>query len=363
MTASPSPPDPALVRPDEAGPLLIASAAMGLTPRAVAGPALSAKNASLALGPDAMWLLLTTLSRGAVRALVRGGGTLPRRTLEPGGGASARGRLWERHAPPSLRFSAATWTLLAMLYQHPVHDLGRAEPAPGLLTPADELFFLGAAETCAACGFQRAVGAPVFTGSTLVRAAFPREQRWSLESAGAAPLFAGAGAVVLDGCRARLAGRVAAADKERRGAARPAESEAIALSIASGPAALASLAVATGRPDLGAFVLDAVATILDERASSGPELWSSAVRPDGPLAERQRLVQGVLPLLDTALAFQRVAARARAVGFVDDGFEAAQATRELLEPWLESGFERAAAAHREVSSFGHGSGIVAGERT
>lgn len=351
---------PVVVRSSEAGALSIASAAMGLSPASAAGPALTGSAGTLALGSDALSVLASILASGAISSLVRGGGDTVRRSLTGAGGATKKGRLWERHRPPELQFSAATWALLRALCERPIHELSRAEPAASGLTPADELFYLGAADTCAALGLQRAVAAPVFTPSRLVRAAYPREQRAPLAAAEAASLLEGAGAIVLEGSRRRLAARVFAADVERRAEARADEAEAIACSFACGPRALAEAAVAAGRPDLGDFLLEGVERLLSARASAGPEHWSAGVPRGAALSARQRWVEGALAWLDGALLFQRVADRARSVGFVDDGYEAAQATLQLLEPWTQGGFERAAAARREVSSFALGSGIVAG---
>ncbi|NUP06345.1 MAG: hypothetical protein HOW73_09840 [Polyangiaceae bacterium] len=348
------------VLPAEADFLSLARAVMGFAPAGAVGPLLAERRQPVELGDRATAVLRDILARGLVRALIRGGGHAIRRAGTTDA-RTRRGRIWERHAPPRTTIGRASLTLLRRLYvASALDDPSRIEAIDVELTDADEVIFLLAAACCAAAGMRRAVRAPAFERSLLVRIAFPEAQRLPLAAGSVAAWLSGPRAIVLEGLRDRLAQHVTRAERMRRGATTPEEAIAIEASITAGTLAFGRAIVEAGRPDLALFLLDGARPLIVDRASASPDVWSVSCARGRPLSERSRLLQGAFPLLETVLSFRSVLARARAVGFVDDGHDEAQAIIEALEWWGETGFDRAGAVVRALSSIPSESGIVGG---
>jgi hypothetical protein len=355
----PEPAVPLSVQPSEEVFLRLARSLVGLSPPSTGVDVLVERHRPVELGSNAMTALKEILSKGLLLALVRRGGHASRRSTRSDGSASKRGRLWERHPPPDLRFSAATMDLLRALHEQPLGevDIGSEEDAPPL-TAADEAFYLLAATACAAVapgGVRRLV---VAGRSGLVRAAFPLAFATSTRAADFTRLCDGAYAIVVEAMRSLLASHVFGIDAERRTFRDPALASRVATAIERGPRAFVERCIAAKRPDLGLFVLDGVRRLLEARAAGGSEYFVVRAAPGATLEQRQQLARGIVPLFETALRYRAVASAAQASGFVDEDYDASQALLEQLEPWIGGDFDRAASVVRELSSFGGESGIL-----
>jgi hypothetical protein len=216
------------------------------------------------------------------------------------------------------------------------------------------VLYLLAASTCRSLESSTRF-APVFQRSALVAIAHP------LLATGVAPSFAALasdeGQVVMEALRGMLASHLVNVDRERRQGGTGFAALDPSQGLGAGVGRYVRDVIARDRPDLGYFVLDASNVLMDARAARGPSFFAVDT-PKLSLSERTRLVRGLMPLFETALEYRGVAARARATGFVDDGYDGAQAILHELEPWTTDGFDRLDTVLRELSSFEHGSGIL-----
>lgn len=347
------------VHPSEETFLRLARSLVGLSSPATGVDVLVERHRTVALGESAMVALKEILAKGLLLAMVRRGGHAPRRSVRPDGSASKRGRLWDRHPPPDLAFSAATMELLRALHENPLGevDIGSEEKAAPL-TAADEAFYLLAATTCAAVAPGGLKKLAIAGRSALVQIAFPLSFSTPPRAADVQRLCEGSHAIVVESMRSLLASHVFGIDAERRLLKAPGAASGVAAAIGRGPGAFVERAIAAKRPDLALFVLDAVHRLLQARAAGGPQTFAIRAAPGATLEQRQELARGIVPLFEAALRYRGVAAAAQAAGFVDEDYDASQAILEQLEPWVAGGFDRAAAVVRELSSFGAESGIV-----
>src|SRR5687767_11090642 len=127
----PEPAAPLRVHPSEEAFLRLARSLVGLSSPAAGVDILVERHRPAQLGASAMVALKEILAKGVLLAMVRRGGHAPKRSVRADGSASKRGRLWERHSPPELRFSAATMDLLRALHEHPLGevDIGAEDDA------------------------------------------------------------------------------------------------------------------------------------------------------------------------------------------------------------------------------------------
>lgn len=335
---------------DEALFLRLTRALLGFSPIAAARDVLEDPHRRVELSPNGLHVLKDLLAKGVVRALVRGGGYRTRR------GPGPRGRLWERHEPFALRFSSATMDLLRGAFEYAITDAQRWTRArPEELTMADEVVFFCVARALRQC--RRTTRMRGFEASSLVRIGFALD----FDDLPAPPRFErfleGSGALVVEALSRDLAVAVVDTERERRTLTTLDRARLAADAIARGPSAFVSSCIKANRLDLGLFMLEAVRQILSEMGSgAGPTRFS--VRAVA-LSDRQRIMRGGLSLFESALLYRTIANRARAVGFVDDGYEEAQSLLSRLEPWTEGGFERVDLAVRELSSYVEASGTAA----
>ncbi|NUO50726.1 MAG: hypothetical protein HOV80_17890 [Polyangiaceae bacterium] len=106
-----------------------------------------------------------------------------------------------------------------------------------------------------------------------------------------------------------------------------------ARAIRRGPIAFVRSAVESGRPDLGFFILEGLRTLLDGPGGADPTSWMSRGAAHLALSTRQELTRSATVWFEAVELYADVAKRARAVGFVDDGFDRAQFLLTALEPY------------------------------
>lgn len=332
---------------DEALFLRLTKAMLGFAPMAAARDVLDDPHRRLELSPNGLEVLKDLLAKGVVRALVRGGGYRAQRS----GANTGRGRLWERTTPIELKFSPATMELLRGAFEHAASDNQRWTRARAQdLTLADEVVFFCVARSLRQC--RRTTRHHGFEASSLTRIAFPLDFDDLTTQPDYLRLLSGAGAQVVLALARDLALAIVETERERR--TLPTLERAVRAhdALARGPAAFVVQCIAAQRLELGLFLLEAVRLLLAELGSgAGPTRFSVRAVP---LSDRQRIVRGAMPLFEAALLYRSIASRARAVGFLDDGYEQAQAMLSNLEPWLEGGFDRVELAVRELTSYVEG---------
>ncbi len=290
------------------------------------------------------------LRMGLVRWLAKSGANVA--TRFDGAGHASNGRAWERMEPPSLRismvsFRALTWLVEANLAHEPAP---LSSDAPKTL--GDELVLARVALLLGEAGLGQVVATQaVLTSAPLVW--------WSaLDLADAAPApgeaevrrwSSGVAADIL-GCLAEDLGALWAGQEarasfdpatlKRRGAARA----AVLLPLVEG-------AIAAKRPDACAFLLAALRrSIPDESApfDVAATPWTRPLDPTAPLSTRTEARRAGLASLRAILALASAYEASKRVGFVDEGWEEAQALGRFFHRYDEGRFARAAQVRAHV---------------
>ncbi len=272
-----------------------------------------------------------TIQKGIARALIRRSGGRRIRSLGADGSVRAKARIWEQSDPPQLVIGAASAHLLDHLL---TADLDISEiPAapPPRLSVGDEVFYYLAAERCLEAGFLSAMTSAPFGASALASLAFPVQI--GPRAHGFDALLLGSGAQVVLALSPDLATKTRLAERARCACDGPASVLQATDALRQLPAAYALRAIERGRPDLGLFVLEGIATLLDAPHAADPTTWMPRAARTLTLAARQELAQGALVWLEVIDAYRRLLADARAVRFIDEDFERAQFLLDVLEPW------------------------------
>jgi hypothetical protein len=298
------------------------------------------------IGPTALSLLRETLGKGAIAMLARTGGW--RTDISLATDPPCRGRLWQRHPPPLLRFGTATWQVLRWLCGEPMHQPPPLPPCRR--SAADELIWYRAAVLLFACGYQDAVAA--LAGSHLCRLAFPDLMCSPCEGSSELPDFSAqcsdAGAVVMEGLQGELAERWLDMERHKSRISAAAELERIGLGQEQVLTGFLDAIDRAGRRDLGSFVVDAAHTLL--RARPGARLWIRSLAPGSSLEGRQAAARAAGSFLRAVCRIHGWWQELGTVAFFDEGYEAAQA---LLARWQllgRDGFDHAARLVQELDS-------------
>ncbi|AEI66347.1 hypothetical protein [Corallococcus macrosporus] len=291
------------------------------------------------LSPGAMHVLRDTLAKGGVLALVRCGGWRQQHTVRDGQPRS--GRLWERHAPPALRFSPLSFRVLRWMLAQPLTKHG-AMPLQedGAPTLADELVLFLCCRLVAGSPCAPALGAqPLFRRSALCWLGFPEQfgtHRPELDAAAFAPLLAD-GAWLLEALRLELAQRWRALEESKRTITSPAEALALGTAQEAVLTAFLDAVDGAGRRDLAGFLLEAARPLLEQPASR----WVEGLSTAATLSSRAEAARAAAAVLRILGRLARWDAEHRAVRFFDDDYDTAQ---RLLSEWSafgEAGFRRA----------------------
>ncbi|MCP3102324.1 hypothetical protein LZ198_25975 [Myxococcus sp. K15C18031901] len=338
------------VSPSEYALLTLARAVMGPGHYAPVEDLLRDRHAHPArLSPGAARALRDTLSKGTLLSLARTGGWRRRFHLSTPEGRT--GRLWERHAPPPLRFSALCFHTLRWLLEQPLAVHGHlpldvdAEP-----TTADELFLYRVCRLVMGTACAQGVGAqPQFQRSALCRLGFPdlfTEAPVRPTPASFAPLLA-QGGWLLEALQDDLALRWRAVEEAKPAVGDPEKLVALGHAQEHVLGAFLGAAEAARRRDLAGFLLDALRPLLARPASRWVAGLALSRASLSSRAEASRAAGAGLRALGRLAAWD---AEHRAVRFFDDDYDVAQ---RLLSEWSsmgEAGFRLAAERERELAT-------------
>lgn len=276
------------------------------------------------LGRPALGLIGDALAKGTVLRLARLGGWRRERFVR--GDRVADGRLWERTPPEALAltFSARTIDLLLALMCDPPDK--STPPTPGEPTVGDLVFAFFAYEALRDTTFARpALQRPEFRSHGLIWLAFPDDFAEAPidDAPDMAPWVASPGAEVVEALAPLLASRWAEVERMKAKIRDRSALAKLARAQDSARDAFLGAVDAAGRRDLARPLLDAAAVVL--RPGWGLKDWFDEGLTDGlGVAERLAVRRSALSLLG---AFDRLRTwdrEARAVGYFDDGYAAAQ---------------------------------------
>lgn len=300
------------------------------------------------ISPGALDVAQDILAKGAVLALARRGGWRRARSLR--GGSVVSGRLWDRYPAPAMVFSPFSFQLCRWLVES---DLGGARWTPLAGTPrsaGDELCAYLALDLADAAGCQHAlVTQPGIRASGLCWLGF--FDRLAGHGGGALPdldPLAGEHAFLIDALAPELSRRwvqVEHAKSRIVGSARMRELGAAQARVLD---AWASAAERAGRRDLCRFAVDAAAELA--RSARPAFAWIEALEPGQTLAERSAARHAAAAFLRALDRMSRWARDARAVRFIDDGYDAAQLWLSIWECLGDDGHARLTAIADELSA-------------
>ncbi|NOK03472.1 MULTISPECIES: hypothetical protein [Myxococcus] len=337
------------VAPSELELLTLARAIVGLGQYAPVEDLLRNRHAVPAkFSPGAMQVLRDTLAKGSVMALARCGGWRQQLTVRDG--QARAGRLWERHAPPPLRFSPLTFHVLKWLLEQPLTKHG-AMPleVDGTPTLADELFLYLCCRLVADTPCAPALGAQhLFRRSALCWLGFPEQfgtHRPEFDATAFAPLLAD-GAWLLEALRLELVRRWRGLEESKRHIASPEEALALGTAQEAVLAAFLDAVDGAGRRDLAGFLLEAARPLLEQPATR----WVEGLSSSATLSSRAAAARAAAAFLRALGRLSRWDAEHRAVRFFDDDYDAAQ---HLLSEWNafgEAGFRRAEDHARQLAT-------------
>jgi hypothetical protein len=282
------------------------------------------------LSRGAVRLVKDALARGCTFLLARRGGWRSERHLR--GDRVVAGRLWERTPAEQLGLAFSRNTLAFLIWITAARP-GDKDPiwAPdhATLTIGDLLllFFAqeGLHETPDGLGASSLRRRQPFDRHALCWLAYPQD--WGETPEGVVPDFVpwttGVGSAVLEALQPTLTDRVVATESAKEQVRSPQVMRAIGLAQERVLTAFLTALEQTGRFDLARFLLRA-ATILLGRDAEGAQ-WIGGLQTAGlRLAERAATYQAALAFLRQLERLQTWARRSRAVGYFDDGYQAAK---------------------------------------
>lgn len=268
------------------------------------------------------------------------------------GGHVRRGRIWERHAPVGLGFSAATLRLLRWLLATPLAaPISTLAPlAAGPLTVGDQVMIYLALDAAAGTPAQAAIAAqPLVRAAALAWLGFA--DRLGGEPPGElASLCHGAGAIVVEALTGELARRWRTVELGKRAIEAP--DVLVALGAAQ-DATLGGFLAACDRDrrrDLAGFVIDAAAPLL----SRGIAPFPARLDPEATLARRAAARVAAGALLRAVMTWARWDEAHRGVRFIDDDYATAQLLLARFEAIQATGAARAAAWLAELAALAPG---------
>lgn len=323
------------VAASEAQLLTIARALTGaVAPESVSAALRSETTLPDGIGPTCRRLLEATLARGAISELARRGGWRPARHLAAGGEPGPAGRLWDRHAPPELRFGATTFHLLRWLCRTPLATAStRSIEGDGTLALGDQLLAYLACDLLVRVGCGGALGRErLFARSPLCWLGFPDRLAPQLERAPTLPAFAplvtGGGAVLLEALQADLARRWLEVERGKRGVRRIEAMRALGRAQEAVLAAFTDAAAAAGRRDLAGFLVSAARALLSRPPSARSLV--EGLETKATIRERSEAHRAAGAFLRGLSRLSGWLAEARATRFFDEGYASAQL---LLAEW------------------------------
>ena len=310
------------------------------------------------VGPTALALMCDTMAKGIVLALVGRGGWQRVDSLQHGDVVS--GRLWERHAPPTLHVSPFAMDLCRWLTAEPLRSEHCAPLNARPVTTADEFVLYLALDLTQRAGCagvlreQAAVRASalcwlgfadLLAQGTSLSASFPPAD---ISVYGFVPWTSGAGAVLLEALQLDLARRWVSAERDKRRLGDP--GQLVALGRIQDAVLRAYLGAIQGadRQDLSRFIVSAAATLLAERADA--DAWQPVLDSGGSLSLRSDARRASVTLLRNLGIVRHWVEQAANVRFFDDEYDAAQLLLRIFEELGEAGHRRALSVVHAVES-------------
>lgn len=279
------------------------------------------------LGRDAVELVQETLARGCAHRLARLGGW--RDVSHPRGEAVASGRLWERTSPADLGLSFSRHTLGFLIWltaEHPGDRLAPWNAPSDELADGDRILLFFAYDAFRATSVAKdllAIGHLATMG--LCHLAFPDDFA-EHEVAGEPemrPWVSGVGACVLEALQPRLATRWEEVERHKGRIGHVAKMRRLGDAQARALDAFLVAADADGRRDLARFLLVAASALLRDEPKA--RAWVGGLDLKGRrLADRTDTYRAARAMLDRLTHLRSWDAEARATGYFDEGYAAAQ---------------------------------------
>ena len=322
----------ATVSQSEAQLLLLARSAVGLVPTVDVMRLLAGSSTPPAtLGPTARRLLADTLGRGTVLALARHGGWCQ----------CEGGRLWERHAPPPLDFTGSVVRLFQWLIRTP---LGDADAAPfatkAPLTLAESIVVTLLLDQLRGTGWDMVLARqPPLRASPLVVLAHVVELSRAAPLERIPTLKALELDVAVDGLRGLLARSWVAGERAKRDVADPVVLRRIGHAQGEVLGGFLSSIDEAGRRGLAGFLVDAGVEWFRTPRSADDLVRSLSA--DTPLRDRSEARKAAAAFLRSLGTVREWDQQHRAIRFIDDGYETAQALVRDWERLGEPGFQQA----------------------
>ena len=304
------------------------------------------------LSRDAIALIQEALAKGTAHLLARWGGWHRARHLR--GERIAAGRLWERTPPEELGLSFSRHSLRFLIWltaENPGTRPARWSPPPAELTVGDLVLLYFAYDALRGTSVAKDLLAlPPFARHGLCGLAFPDDYAdFGVEGHPALkPWVSGPGACVVEALQPRLADRWLEVERRKGRFADAATMRALGAAQDRALEAFFAAADAAGRRDLARFLLVAAAGLL--RDAPRARAWVGGLDLKGlRLADRVEIYRAAGALLRRLDRFRAWEADARAVGYFDEGYQAAQLYKADWEEWGGATLrERAEAILREL---------------
>ncbi len=303
------------------------------------------------IGPTAMRLMQGTLAKGAVLQLARRGGWRTLRFLEEG--APVRGRMWERHRPGPIRFSAFAMLLVRWLTEAPIArtDCPILEAIPE--TPGDELLMYLAVDLCRKmdCGDTLAKQA-AFRRSGLVWLGYPDVLAHHGVGVPEPRMFERLlepdAVVLLEALTPDLTERWTQIEMKKRGVVSAQEMIRLGGTQAAVAHGFLSALDKYHRRDLAQCLLRAAARVLEKSETAAD--WVGRLEAKGRIADRARARSAAAAFLKSLELPARWAEEARAVRFFDDEYDSVQLYLALYDELSDRSIVRARAIVRALEA-------------
>lgn len=308
------------------------------------------------LSRDAVLLVQDALAKGCVVRLARAGGWRPARHMR--GERPASGRLWERTPPEELGLSFSRHSLKFLIWitaEHPGDEAKRWRPIPEELTVGDRLLLFFSYEALRMSQVARSILAlPTLAGDGLIALAFPDDLAESVAKVAPdlSPWVEGVGAAVLEALQPTLAARWVEVERRKE---QVAKADAM-LSLGRVQETILEAALRAlddaGRRDLARFLLAAAEDLLRDPTPARARV--AALDLKGlRVADRAGVYRAATAFLRALGRLRDWERQARAVGYFDEGYAAAQLWKS---DWDDCGGEnlcdRAGVIIRELDPMG-----------
>lgn len=278
------------------------------------------------LSRNAVELVAESLKTGCALTLARAGGWRRERYLR--NGVPRDGRLWDRSTPEELglHFTRHSLDWLVWLTSAPPDDgSGFSVQNPAELSAGDLLLLFLSYRVLRDSEFSRVVPAlPVIAAHGLIRLAFPEDFAGAEFGPDLAPWVSGSGALIVESLNRWIADRWIEMLHRQREIGDWQELAALGREQERVLTTFSIAADSSGRWDLMRFVLPIAAAALPVDGTK--DLFCGGLQGTGPsrLADRVDVLRMSVALPRQVLRMCDWKSRARAIGYVDEGYAAAQ---------------------------------------